>query len=107
MPDYLLSPPTEATVPITAGCARAFTIENRDTNTGQRIDYPPDAGVTITIDTPTPTILNAVVQAYNAAITIPAAVCDTIRTNTAYRVTLNLGALQTPLLAGRFIRYDG
>jgi len=101
--NYVTAPPAEAVIPLTTNCARAFTLEHRD-SAGQRQDWPPGAAVTMQIgDTTVPAALSA----YNASIVLPAALCDTLRTGDRFQVLLSRAGLDTPLLIGRFARHDG
>lgn len=101
----LVAPPTETRLPVTRGCGRALTVEYRDPATGQRATWP--AGSTVSLHAEGVDPLPADMVAYNATITLPAQVCDQLKTNTRFRVILSFGALQLPLLVGRIVRFDG
>lgn len=105
---YISPPPSTATIPVTKGCDRSFTLQRVDSN-GAPQNF--GAGVTvylkIDIDKAAPTTVNATVSGSTAAFTIPDSVCDQVKTGTRWRAVLDQGTLETPLLVGRFERHDG
>ena len=107
MIEAVVQPPAETRIPITAGCGRAFTIEYRDTATAQRVNWPDGSAVLMHIDAAEPITVAAQLHSYNAAIALDAAVCDELRSNTRYRIVLDTGGLEIPLMVGRFVRFDG
>lgn len=108
MTDYITPPPQTATIPVTRGCDRSFTLQRTDT-AGDPQDF--NAGTTVylwvDIDKAEPTKVEAVVSGSTAAFTIPDTVCDQVKTGTRWRAVLDQGDLEIPLLVGRFERHDG
>lgn len=108
MTDYVTAPPLERVLPVTKGCDRVFTVQRVDTD-GDPINF--DAGTTvyiwIDIDKANPTKVDAVVSGPNALVSLESTVCDQVRTGTRWRVVVDYGALELPLLVGRFERRDG
>lgn len=108
MTDYIGQPPAEKLIPVTRGCDRSFTIQRTDAQ-GQPLNF--DAGNTvylwIDINKAAPTKVDAVISGANAAITISDTICDQVKTGTRWRAVLDQGALEIPLLVGRFERHDG
>lgn len=107
MAEHVIAPPAARVLPVTAGCDRAFTVQHAPA--GQLTDFPAGATVRIAIDIDrdNPTIIDATVERCNAAIRIPANICDQVRTGTRYRVLLDLGSVELPLVVGTFQRFDG
>lgn len=107
MTSYITPPPAEIVVPLTAGCGRALTLENRDTATGERIDWPQGSAVVMVIDAAEPISIAADLQSYNAALTVSTAICNQLRTGTRFRIIHDTGSLERALMVGRFVRHDG
>ncbi|MFM8798715.1 MAG: hypothetical protein ACKODT_07140 [Fluviibacter sp.] len=107
MADYIVSPPIEKKIPVTRGCDRAFTIQRTDTD-GSSLDFP--AGVSvymwIDIDPANPLKVDAVVNGSYAAFFLDSQVCDQVK-STRWRIVLDQGNLETPVMIGRFERHDG
>lgn len=108
MTDYIGSPPAEKLIPVTRGCDRAFTIQRTNAQ-GQATNFDNGTQVYmwVDIDKTNPTKVNAVVSGSTAAFTISDTVCDAVRTGTRWRVILDVGDLEIPLLVGKFERHDG
>ena len=108
MAEYVAAPPIERLLPVTKGCDRAFTVQRVDTD-GDPVNY--QAGTTvymwIDIDRDNPTKVDAVVNGPNALLTIESTVADQVRTGTRWRVVVDYGSLELPLIVGRFERRDG
>jgi len=105
--EYVMSPPAEKVIPVTLGCDRAFTIK-RTNEAGASVNYAAGTTVYMWIDLPSGTIkVDATVSGANAAFMITSTVCDAVLNNTRWRVVLDVGDLETPLLIGRFKRHDG
>lgn len=105
---YVVEPPQEMIIPVTRGCDRAFTIQRVDESNAP-VNF--GAGVTVymwvDIDPEDPTKVDATVSGSEAAFVLDATLCDDVRHRTRWRIVLDQGALETPLLVGRFIRNDG
>lgn len=105
---YLVQPPQEMIIPVTRDCDRAFTIQRVDSNNAP-VNF--GAGVTvymyIDIDNSAPTKVDAVVSGSEAAFVLDSTVCDLVKSRTRWRIVLDQGSLETPLLVGKFIRNDG
>lgn len=108
MTDYVVSPPQERTIPVTRGCDRAWSIQRVDMD-GDPVDF--DEGTTvyiwIDIDPADPTKVEAAVSGSVAAFVLESTVCDLVRNNARWRIVLDRGELEIPLLVGRFERRDG
>lgn len=104
---YISPPPSSATIPVTKGCDRSFSLQRVDSNGDPQSFGNVTVYLKIDIDKASPTTVNAVVSGSTAAFTIPDAVCDQVKTGTRWRAVLDQGDLETPLLVGRFERYDG
>lgn len=108
MTDYIVPPPAEKVIPITRGCDRAFTVRRTD-SAGNATNF--DAGTTVymwvDVESGESVKVDATVSASTAAFVIPSEVCDQVRNNARWRIVLDQGALETPLLVGRFERRDG
>jgi hypothetical protein len=108
MADYICAPPAERVIPVTRGCDRAFTIQ-RVSSTGTAVAF--DAGsqvyMWIDVDRAAPTKVDAVVSGSTAAFSIQSTVLDLVRSSTRWRIVLDVGELEVPLLVGKFQRYDG
>ena len=105
---YICPPPLEKLIPVTLGCDRSFTVQ-RVNSSGTPVNF--DAGTTsyifIDINRDTPTRVNAVISGSTAAFTITSTVCDSVKNGTRWRIVLDFGELEVPLLVGRFERHDG
>lgn len=106
--DYIGNPPQEKLIPVTRGCDRLFTIQRLDTD-GDPQNF--EAGSTVymwvDVDKTAPTKVDAVVSGSQAAFAIQSTVLDLVRTGTRWRIVLDLGNTEIPLLVGRFERHDG
>ncbi len=107
MTEYIGSPPAEKLIPVTKGCDRLFTIQR--TQNGNPVNF--DNGTTVymwvDIDKANPTKVDATVSGSSAAFAIQSTVLDLVRTGTRWRIVLDVGNTEIPLLVGRFERYDG
>lgn len=105
---YVVDPPTEMTIPVTKNCDRAFTLQRVDTD-NDPVNF--GAGVTVymyvDIDPADPEKVDAVIDGSQAAFTLESELCDQIKHRTRWRIVLDQGSLETPLLVGRFVRRDG
>jgi hypothetical protein len=105
---YICPPPLVKLIPVTLGCDRSFTVQ-RVNSSGTPVNF--DAGTTsyifIDISRENPTRVNAVISGSTAAFTISSTVCDLVKTGTRWRIVLDFGELESPLLVGRFERHDG
>lgn len=108
MTDYIVPPPAEKLIPVTRGCDRAFTVRRTDTD-GNSTDF--DTGTTVYIwmdvESGQSVKVDATVSGATAAFVLPSTVCDQVRNNARWRIVLDVGDLETPLLVGRFERRDG
>ncbi|MFM8600167.1 MAG: hypothetical protein ACKOB8_14375 [Mycobacterium sp.] len=71
---------------------------------GQRAAWPEGAAVLMRIGTDE---IPAAIETHNATFNLSAALCDEITNATRFAIVLNWGALQLPVLVGRFARFDG
>lgn len=108
MTDYIGAPPAVKVIPVTRGCDTSFTIQRVDAN-ADPVNFAAGTQVYVwvDIDKTAPTKVNAVVSGATASITISDAVCDQVKTGTRWRAVLDVDALETPLLVGKFERHDG
>lgn len=108
MSDFICNPPVEKVLPVTRGCDRSFSIRRTDSD-GVAVDFAADAQVYmwVDIDKAAPTQVFAVVSGSVAAFTISSEVADLVRSGTRFRIVLDLGSDEVPLLVGKFARYDG
>lgn len=108
MTDYVVPPPAAKVIPVTRGCDRAFSLRRVDANAAP-INF--DVGTTVymwvDVESGGPLKVDAVVSGSTANFVIDSAVCDQVRNNARWRVVLDSGDLETPLLVGRFERRDG
>lgn len=106
--DYIGNPPQEKLIPVTRGCDRLFTIQRLDTD-GDPQNF--EAGSTVymwvDVDKTAPTKVDATVSGSQAAFAIQSTVLDLVRTGTRWRIVLDVGNTEIPLLVGRFERHDG
>jgi len=104
---YIGAPPAEKIIPVTRGCDRLFSIQR--TEDGDPVNF--EAGTTVymwvDIDRSNPTQVQATVSGSTAAFAIQSTVLDSVRTGTRWRIVLDVGNTEIPLLVGRFERYDG
>lgn len=108
MTSYVVNPPTEMTIPVTRNCDRAFSLQRVDTD-NEPVNF--GNGVTVyiyvDIDPADPEKVDAVVDGATASFVLDSELCDQIRNRTRWRIVLDQGSLETPLLVGRFVRRDG
>ena len=106
--NYICAPPAERVIPVTKGCDRAFTIQ-RVSSSGAAVNF--DAGsqvyMWLDVDRAAPTRVDAVVSGSTAAFALQSTVLDLVRSSTRWRIVLDVGELEVPLLVGKFERYDG
>lgn len=106
--NYICAPPAERVIPVTKGCDRAFTIQ-RVSSSGAAVSF--DAGsqvyMWLDVDKAAPTRVDAVVSGSMAAFALQSTVLDLVRSSTRWRIVLDVGELEVPLLVGKFERYDG
>jgi len=106
--NYICAPPVEKVIPVTRGCDRAFTIQ-RVSSTGAAVSF--DAGsqvyMWLDVDKAAPTKVDAVVSGSMAAFALQSTVLDLVKSSTRWRIVLDVGELEVPLLVGKFERYDG
>ena len=105
---YICPPPLEKLIPVTLGCDRSFTVQ-RVNSSGTPVDFDAETTSYIFIDISrdAPTRIDAVISGSTAAFTIDSVVCDEIKNGTRWRIVLDMGELEVPLLVGRFERHDG
>lgn len=106
MSEYIGAPPVEKIIPVTKGCDRSFTLQRVDVD-GDPVSFDSGSTVYMWVDLPVPVKIDAAVSGSSAALTIPDAVCDQVTKGTRWRVVLDQGELEIPLLVGRFERHDG
>lgn len=106
--NYVVSPPLEKTIPVTRGCDRAWTLQRVDLD-GNPVEFDEGTEVYIwvDIDPADPTRVDAVVSGSTAAFVLESEITDLIKNNARYRIVLDRGELEVPLLVGRFERRDG
>lgn len=106
--NYICAPPAERVIPVTKGCDRAFTIQ-RVSSTGAAVNF--DAGsqvyMWLDVDKAAPTKVDAVVSGSMAAFALQSTVLDLVKGSTRWRIVLDVGELEVPLLVGKFERHDG
>ena len=106
--NYICAPPAERVIPVTRGCDRAFTVQ-RVSSTGAAVAF--DAGTQVymwvDVDKAAPTKVNAVVSGSTAAFALQSTLLDLVKDSTRWRIVLDVGESETPLLVGKFERYDG
>ena len=106
--NYIGSPPVEKVIPVTRGCDRAFTVQ-RVSSSGAAVNF--DAGTQVymwvDVDKAAPTKVNAVVSGSMASFAIQSTILDLVKDSTRWRIVLDVGELEVPLLVGKFERYDG
>jgi len=106
--NYICAPPVEKVIPVTRGCDRAFTVQ-RVSSSGAAVAF--DAGAQVymwvDVDKAAPTKVNAVVSGSMASFAIQSTVLDLVKDSTRWRIVLDVGELEVPLLVGKFERYDG
>lgn len=105
---YVCAPPVEKVIPVTLGCDRIFSVRRTNAQ-GAPLNYAAGTSVYmwIDIDKANPTRVDAVITNETALFTLEVAVCDQVRTGTRWRVVLDLGETELPLLVGKFERHDG
>jgi hypothetical protein len=106
MSDYIGVPPLEKIIPVTKGCDRAFSLRRVDGD-GEPVDFDEESTVYMWVDLATPVKLDADVDGSLAALVISDVVCDQVSKGTRWRVVLDQGELEVPLMVGRFERHDG
>lgn len=106
MSEYIGAPPAEKVIPVTKGCDRSFTLQRVDPE-GEPISFDSGSTVYMWIDLSVPVKVDATVVGSTASLTISDAVCDQVTKGTRWRVVLDQGELEIPLLVGRFERHDG
>lgn len=106
--NYICAPPAERVIPVTLGCDRAFTVQ-RVSSSGAAVNF--DAGsqvyMWVDVDKAAPTKVDATVSGSTAAFALQSTVLDLVRSSTRWRIVLDVGELEVPLLVGKFERYDG
>ena len=105
--DYALPPPAEKIFPITRHCDLAFTVRRVDAN-GNPVDIAAGTSIVayIEVDKVNPTAITATITGPNASVVIPKDVGDTCKNNTRIQVVVD-GAVDSPLLVGKLVRFDG
>ena len=106
--NYLCAPPLEKVIPVTRGCDRAFTVQ-RVNSTGAAVSFDPGTQVYmwVDLDRAAPTRVDAAVSGSTAAFALQSTVMDLVKSSTRWRIVLDVGQLEVPLLVGKFERYDG
>lgn len=105
---YIGAPPQERIIPVTRGCDRLFTLQRRDSEGDpQNFEAGSQVYMWIDIDRSAPTKVDAVVSGSTAAFAIQSDVLDQVRSSTRFRVVLDVGTTEIPLLVGKFERHDG
>jgi hypothetical protein len=61
----------------------------------------------VDVDKAAPTKVNAVVSGSTAAFALQSTLLDLVKSSTRWRIVLDVGESETPLLVGKFERYDG
>lgn len=108
MADFIVAPPLEKVIPVTRGCDRAFTIQRTDGDGGPvNFDAGSEVYMWVDVDRDDPTRVDAVVDGATAAFVLPDSLCDQVTKSTRWRVVLDRGESEIPLLVGKFERYDG
>lgn len=107
MSDYVVSPPVEKKIPVTRGCDRSFTMRRVDEN-GDSVSFAEGMSVYmwVDLDPDDPLKVDAVIDGAEAAFVLDSELCDQVK-NTRWRIVLDQGDLETPVLIGRFERHDG
>lgn len=95
-------------MPVTRGCDKLFTLERRDAD-GVPQDYESGSEVYmwVDVDRDDPTRVDAVVSGSQAAFAIQSELLDQVRNGMRWRIVLDVGSVEIPLLVGRFERRDG
>lgn len=107
MTNYLAPPPAAGIIAVTRGCDRAFTIQRVD-SAGNPIPFDVGISVYIWVDVDsTPVRVDALVSDSTAAFHLQSELCDLVKNNGKWRAVLDSGDVETPLLVGRFERFDG
>ena len=104
---YIGQPPAERIIPVTKGCDRLFTIQRIQDDVPTNFDAGSTVYMWVDIDRSSPTKVDATVSGSTAAFAIQSTVLDQVRNSTKWRIVLDLGATEIPLLVGRFERHDG
>ncbi len=104
---YIGNPPAERIIPVTRGCDRLFTIQRIQDGTATNFAGGTTVYMWIDIDKTAPTKVDATVSGSQAAFAIASTVLDQCRTGTRWRIVLDQGDTEIPLMVGRFERYDG
>ena len=106
--NYICAPPVEKLIPVTRGCDRAFTVQRVNTaGSPGSFDAGTQVYMWVDLDKASPTRVNAVVSGSTAAFAVQSAVLDLVKNSTRWRIVLDVGELEVPLLVGRFERHDG
>lgn len=105
---YIGSPPQERIIPVTKGCDRLFTIQRLDAQDApQNFEAGSTVYMWVDIDKTNPTKVDATVSGSTAAFAIQSTVLDLVKSTTKWRIVLDVGTTEIPLLVGRFERHDG
>jgi hypothetical protein len=108
MADYICAPPVERLIPVSRGCDRSFSIQRLNSG-GSAVNF--DSGSTvymwIDIDRSNPTKVDASISNAIASFVLDYSVCDLVKTGTRFRIVLDLGSQEIPLVVGKFERHDG
>lgn len=104
---YIGSPPAEKIIPVTRGCDRLFTVQRIQDDEPTAFDQGSTVYMWIDIDRAAPTKVDATVSGSTASFAIQSTVLDQVRNSTRWRIVLDQGATEIPLLVGKFERHDG
>lgn len=107
MTEYIGAPPQEKLIPVTRGCDRLFSIQRTQDGDPVNFDNGTQVYMWVDIDKSNPTKVDATVSGSTAAFAIQSTVLDLVRTGTRWRIVLDVGNTEIPLLVGRFERHDG
>ena len=104
---YIGSPPAERIIPVTRGCDKLFTIQRIQDDAPTNFAAGTTVYMWVDIDKTAPTKVDATVSGSTAAFAIQSTTLDQCRTGTRWRIVLDVGDVEIPLLVGTFERHDG
>lgn len=104
---YIGSPPAERLMPMTRGCDKLFTVQRTQSGSPTAFDAGTTVYIYLDIDRANPTKVDAVVSGSTAAFNIPSTTCDLARSGTKFRIVLDYGTVEIPLIVGKVERHDG